>query len=165
MSIFDEVMLKAAAISEEEMARAINRMGPPEEGEEVICVVTSELARRFWALAEIFDRQEKLAMHAARYDANNDEECRQFIATSRRMGAYEEFCRDAAWLEMRNEAGDKAWTVDTLAIRNGLTLCKSRRNEETIKLGSMSLDSVREALLRLTGFMEAKEEPPKGKPS
>ena len=123
MTLLSEITAALAQITDVEIQRANSNLTRPKPGETLIAVIEDREAQSLWALALEYERQYDLTIHAARYDAVNEEQKVSFAKQAARLDSLKELVRGAAWLRMEDLAGHPVLDDNlTLGLRENFTL-------------------------------------------
>jgi len=129
-TVIEELFKDLKAITPAQVERSSLTLGPLESSDTLIAEVTDPEAHRLYALGVEYERQHKLAVHAARFDASSKDERRQLAELASRFQALAEIALNMAWLRFRDVA-PQSYGGGTLGLRENFSLVKAADQSES----------------------------------
>jgi hypothetical protein len=128
-TILETIAIDLAAITEREMSRVAANLEDPEEGDEVLLLIPADI-HRLYALQHEYIRKSKLALHAALFDLDDPADRERMRSQGSRLSTLSTIVSEIAWAEARELAGEKAWSVPSLALRKGFILVSNKDEDK-----------------------------------
>jgi hypothetical protein len=148
------------------LERALTNFAPVEAKETVLCTITGESPRHLWALGLEYKRRASLALHAYTFDAGDQSGRDHLRAEGQRWAALAEVAQEAAWVEVRDEAGEQAWRSDSIGLREGFVLVATPPDQPSVNEMQIPVPPILQRMMqRMFEGSEPTTPPPKSKPS